>query len=640
VCGITHFNPPGGGAAVPLQRSVRLLRALQLPAVAEVITSLAQKLWGGAGDAAAVTATMGRIAPALAHQVPTALRLLRLLHNGGLVWRSLRLLKFIEDLPSVWALEDDAAHGAWAGPRAHLALLRAEEALAAQGADPVGDAEEPDFDVNADNEVQLSDEEQPPGELEVEEAVAALQRAGHRRKIKNTLAFPFPDGLIKRAVKGVDAQALCSLASGWAAVNPHLPRLDFLKRAASPCDIWPLRANHMGELTVLPDGKVRMPHNFAPPPPPPPPPAPPQPPPPPPPPPAGWAAPPGGGGPAPHPQHAKIFAAAARGDVRIIGFDPGRERQTLVERGPFGDAVYVLGTRHFHQLAHSKRFTREEKRLLARLTPVQAAAAQRPTSFAAASAAVHARLAHPAPLAVLRKLAAVKASRRAAHRRALDSFLQKVKNGSITDGTARTSRRIVLSAGKPTFLSGRAPVRALYARASTILRAPILRNDEFRTSRCHNNGGGEINAAPACWAQQRPVFRDARSEVRNLPGGGFAGNKTLVGRLRRNAKAIAAAKAAGNPEPPPLADSWAFVECGGLKYCPACKTFTSRDINAAETFVTLMECYLAGAPRPAALTHEGRDGAAEPPPFYLGTHGAAAARAAAQVGAAEDGMGY
>ncbi len=658
VLGITHFNPPGGGAPVALPRSARLLRALALPAVAGVIRGLAVRLWGDDGGAAAVTATTRRLAPALAAQPATALRCSRLLHHGALVWRSLRLLATMENWRSAWALMDVAAHNARAGPRALLALLRAERALAALGVRGGGDEDEPDFDVGADgNEVLLPDDEElPPAEVEAEEAAAARELAkatsaaatrADRRSEVNTLAFPFPNGLNLPAMKGVDGQALGSLVSGCIAANPHLQPLDFEARYASPCDYWVLPGNHMGEVTVMPNGEVRVPRNFAPPPP-----AAAAPPPPPPPPPAAAAAAAGGGGgggPAPHPLHAKIFAAAACGPLRPLGCDPGVQRSTFAERGDGGGLVaYELGTRHFHHLAKSRQFTRMEKRLLARLTPQQAAAARRPTSFAAASAAVRARLAAPAPAAVLRKLAAVAASRRAAHRRALDSFLQQLKLGSITGGTARASRRIVLSTGTPSFLSGRAPVRALLARASTILRGPSLRNDEFCTTRCHNNGGGEPGAAPGaapeCWAQQQPVFRDARGEVRALPGGGFAGNKTLVERLRRNAEAAAAAEAAGQPAPE-LAAAWAFVECGGLKYCPACKSFTSRDINAAATFATLMERYLAGVPRPAALTLEGHGGAAEPPPFYLGTHGRAAAAprmlaAAAREGAAVDGGGY
>lgn len=645
--GITHTSPAAGGAAVPLRRPPQVQRALAHPRVAALVQRMAGTLWGGAGDAGAVNRVFGRLAPPLAGQPATRERFDRLLSGGALVWRLLRMFKFVSDYDEV--SRGEALDVSRAGPRAVAALLRAENAynLACAAAGQEGDEEGGDAAAAVAGAEVF--EEETVEEREAAEAAAAryveaialraarraaaaglvldgaaalaLARANAARR-RNVFPFPYPDGLTLRPLLGVGAQALGTLVSPfWDAAADGFPRLLGWQQYASVCDYFTLYPHHMGYLTITGTGDVHAPHNIhvarvAPGP-------------------AAAAvaplavpaapapAPPGApvflpagapvfpGGPV-HPAcHAKVLRENARGKLTTVGCDLGMKQQTYSRKSVLTDdnVTTKYTTALFEFLSQRQKFAAKRRRLLAQLSAAQRYGAKRPLSFSEVPSAVDARLAAPAPAAILKQLAKLDKRRAIMHKRALHAILMDVRKGSVEHGTATGGRtRIAVVYGKPTFLGGAFPILELVNCTSTIVRGPAFYTREFNSTALHGK----------CHKRQQDVYRDARKELRYNSRGALTGNPALVARLSAHYVSLTAATAAG-AAPPALQQRWGHVEVGGLKYCPTCRQFVSRDANSAEIHRMFLDTYLAGRPRPAPFTPEGRALLGPKlPHFYLG----------------------
>jgi hypothetical protein len=306
-----------------------------------------------------------------------------------------------------------------------------------------------------------------------------------------------------------------------------------------------------------------------------------------------------------------VLQEAARETLTTVGCDLGRLQQTFSRRSALTgkNVTTKYTTAHFKFMCKRDKFAAQRRRLLAELSAAQREGARRPLTFFDVDAAVDARLAAPAPPAILKRLAKLEKRSAVMRRRAIDAILQDVRRGSVKHGTATGARtRLAVVYGEPTFLGGAFPIRDLIRRTSAVVRGPTFTTRELNSTELHGD----------CHGRQQPVYRDARPDLRYDESGALTGNATLVGRLREHYDAVKKATAAGTA-PPALRRRWGYVVAGGAKYCPTCRQFVSRDANSAEIHRMFLDTYLAGKPRPAPFTPAGS--ALLGPklaPFYLG----------------------
>jgi hypothetical protein len=299
----------------------------------------------------------------------------------------------------------------------------------------------------------------------------------------------------------------------------------------------------------------------------------------------------------------------ARAHLHTVGVDLGQIQQTFSRVSPISgrNITSKYSAKQYAFLCRRRQFAAQRGRLLAGLSEEERRGTLRPLSFSDVSGAVDARLAAPVRPALLARLARLERRSATMQKRALDAVLMHVKRGSVKHGTA-VNGRLAVAFGKPTFVGKQFPIQRLIHRASAITRGPTFLVSEMNSTEVH----------AACLCRQRPVYRDARPDLRYDENGELTGNATLVARLRAHYAAVEAANDAG-VAPPALPLRWGYVVVGGSKYCPTCRAFVSRDLNSAEVHRMFLDTYLEGRPRPAPFTPAGREMLGPKlAPFYLG----------------------